>query len=221
MTARLWRPDSRLNTLVLSGLENSCVGNFSLIRFRKGQTLRSTERALRSPIYIDTRDTRVQKSDGGITVAGNDRKSQAGCANPARRQSLGGSTRATSSCSALYSGRTSLFELGRPNESVRSGSALGRRHNLYRLKTEFVYLAVILDVFSRRVTGRTLRAKLPLHALERAIANKQPPPGVVHHSDQRVQYACQHYMQALHEHGMLPSMSRPANPTTTLLVKAS
>jgi len=85
-----------------------------------------------------------------------------------------------------------------------------------RLKTEFVYLAVILDGFSRMVVGwaleRTLQAKLPLRALKHAIANRQPPPGVVHHSDQGVQYVCRDYMQALHEHGMVPSMSRPANP---------
>jgi putative transposase len=85
-----------------------------------------------------------------------------------------------------------------------------------RLRTEFVYLAVILDGFSRMVVGwaleRTLQAKLPLRALKLAIAERKPPPGVVHHSDQGVQYVCRDYMQALREHGMLPSMSRPANP---------
>jgi transposase InsO family protein len=85
-----------------------------------------------------------------------------------------------------------------------------------RLRTEFVYLAVVLDVFSRKVVGwslgRTLQAKLPLCALKRAIADRRPPPGVVHHSDQGVKYTCRHYMQELHLHGMLPSMSRPANP---------
>ena len=85
-----------------------------------------------------------------------------------------------------------------------------------RLRTEFVYLAVVLDVFSRKVIGwslgRTLQARLPLCALKRAIADRQPPPGVVHHSDQGVQYTCHHYMQELRDHGMLPSLSRPANP---------
>jgi putative transposase len=86
-----------------------------------------------------------------------------------------------------------------------------------RLRAEFVYLAVILDAFSGIVVGwalgRTLQAKLPLRALMDAIANRQPPPGVVHHSDQGVQYVCRDYVQALHEHGMIPSMSRPANPS--------
>jgi putative transposase len=85
-----------------------------------------------------------------------------------------------------------------------------------RLRREFVYLAVILDAFSRKVIGwslgRTLQTKLPLRALEHAIASRQPPPGVVHHSDQGVQYGSRHYMQALREHRMLPSMSRPGNP---------
>jgi putative transposase len=85
-----------------------------------------------------------------------------------------------------------------------------------RLRAEFVYLAVILDAFSRIVVGwalgRTLQAKLPLCALMHAIANRRPLPGLVHHSDQGVQYVCRDYMQALHEHGMVPSMSRPANP---------
>jgi putative transposase len=85
-----------------------------------------------------------------------------------------------------------------------------------RLRTEFVYLAVILDGFSRMVVGwaleRTLQAKLPLRALKHAIAERTPPPGVVHHSDQGLQYVCRDYMQALREHRMLPSISRPANP---------
>jgi putative transposase len=85
-----------------------------------------------------------------------------------------------------------------------------------RLRCEFVYLAVMLDVFSRKVIGwalrRSLKAQLPLCALERAIANRRPPPGVVHHSDQGVQYTCREYVQKLRDHQMLPSMSRPANP---------
>jgi transposase InsO family protein len=85
-----------------------------------------------------------------------------------------------------------------------------------RLKTEFVYLAVILDSFSRKVVGwaleRTLATRLPKVALEQAIAERQPPPGLVHHSDRGVQYASHEYVQVLLEHQMIPSMSRPANP---------
>jgi putative transposase len=85
-----------------------------------------------------------------------------------------------------------------------------------RLKKEFVYLAVVLDAFSRKVVGwaldRTLAARLPIAALEQAIAQRQPPPGLVHHSDRGVQYACGDYAQILQQHQMIPSMSRPANP---------
>jgi len=85
-----------------------------------------------------------------------------------------------------------------------------------RLHREFVFLAVILDAFSRKVVGweldRTLAARLPMAALERAIVERKPPPGLVHHSDRGVQYASGAYVAILHKHGMIPSMSRPANP---------
>jgi putative transposase len=85
-----------------------------------------------------------------------------------------------------------------------------------RLQKEFVYLAVVLDAFSRKVVGwavdRTLAARLPIAALQQAIAQRQPPPGLVHHSDRGVQYACGDYAQVLQRHQMIPSMSRPANP---------
>jgi putative transposase len=85
-----------------------------------------------------------------------------------------------------------------------------------RLKKEFVYLAVVLEAFSRKVVGwaldRTLASRLPITALEQAIAQRQPPPGLVHHSDRGVQYASGDYAQILGKHQMIPSMSRPANP---------
>jgi transposase InsO family protein len=85
-----------------------------------------------------------------------------------------------------------------------------------RLHREFVFLAVILDAFSRKVVGwelnRTLAARLPSATLEKAIAERQPPSGVVHHSDRGVQYASGEYVAVLRKHGMIPSMSRPANP---------
>jgi hypothetical protein len=61
------------NALVLSGLANSCVGNFSLIRFRKGQTLWSTELHFRSPIYIDARDIELTQNCTQIWELGNSR----------------------------------------------------------------------------------------------------------------------------------------------------
>ena len=85
-----------------------------------------------------------------------------------------------------------------------------------RLRTEFVYLAVILDAYSRKVVGwaldRTLATRLPITALEQALAERHPPPGLVHHSDRGVQYASGAYVTLLRAHHMIPSMSRPANP---------
>jgi transposase InsO family protein len=85
-----------------------------------------------------------------------------------------------------------------------------------RLRTEFVYLAVILDAFSRKVVGwsldRTLAARLTITALEQALVSRQPQAGLVHHSDRGFQYACAEYVAILEKRGMIPSMSRPANP---------
>lgn len=85
-----------------------------------------------------------------------------------------------------------------------------------RLQGEFVYLAVILDAFSRKVVGweldRKMTCDLPKTALERALAARRPAPGLVHHSDRGVQYAAEAYIQLLTQHRIIPSMSRPANP---------
>jgi len=85
-----------------------------------------------------------------------------------------------------------------------------------RLELEFVYLAVILDAFSRRVIGwaldRSLDTELTLQALRMAIERRRPAPGLVHHSDRGVQYASHDYTQLLRDHGILISMSRKANP---------
>ena len=85
-----------------------------------------------------------------------------------------------------------------------------------RLRAEFVYLAVLLDAFSRKVVGwaldRILASRLTIAALERAVAQRQPRPGLVHHSDRGLQYAHGEYVAILETHGIVPSMSRPANP---------
>ena len=85
-----------------------------------------------------------------------------------------------------------------------------------RLRTEFVYLAVVLDAFSRRVIGwalgRTLEAELALSALRMALVQRQPAPDLVHHSDRGVQYASKSYTDLLKTHGVTISMSRKGNP---------
>jgi putative transposase len=85
-----------------------------------------------------------------------------------------------------------------------------------RLEVEFVYLAVVLDAFSRRVIGwaleRTLADELTLAALRMALRERQPGPGLVHHSDQGVQYASGDYTDLLKEEQIRISMSRRGNP---------
>jgi transposase InsO family protein len=85
-----------------------------------------------------------------------------------------------------------------------------------RLTEEFVYLAVVLDAYSRRVVGwelgPTLQASLPLQALDRALADRVIEPGIVHHSDQGVQYCCPDYVGKLLDHGFVISMSRAGTP---------
>jgi putative transposase len=86
-----------------------------------------------------------------------------------------------------------------------------------RLYQEFVYLAVILDAFSRRVIGwelsRHIDTELTLAALRMAINTRSPwPTGLIHHSDRGVQYASTDYTQMLDEHQIRISMSRKGNP---------
>lgn len=85
-----------------------------------------------------------------------------------------------------------------------------------RLLRGFVYLAVILDLFSRKVIGwalsRSLHARLAINALQMAVSTRDVNPGLIHHSDQGIQYASSEYVRLLQEHGIQISMSRKGNP---------
>jgi transposase InsO family protein len=85
-----------------------------------------------------------------------------------------------------------------------------------RLRHQFVYLAVVIDAWSRKVVGwaleHTLSARLSIAALQHALQTRQPLPGLVHHSDRGIQYACGDYVALLQTHQLTPSMSRPGNP---------
>ena len=84
-----------------------------------------------------------------------------------------------------------------------------------RLRESFLYLAILMDAYSRRVVGwelgENLRAELVLGALDRALADRRVDPGIVHHSDRGVQYCCQAYVEKLQTHGFVISMSRAGN----------
>jgi putative transposase len=85
-----------------------------------------------------------------------------------------------------------------------------------RLESEFVYLAVVLDAFSRRVIGwaldRTLEAQLAVAALQMALLRRNVNGNLVHHSDRGIQYAASEYTRLLAQHGIQISMSRKGNP---------
>jgi putative transposase len=85
-----------------------------------------------------------------------------------------------------------------------------------RLETEFVYLAVVLDAYSRRVIGwaldRSLEDDLAIAALQMAFRRRSPAEGLTHHSDRGVQYASHDYTGLLHQHSVRISMSRSGNP---------
>lgn len=85
-----------------------------------------------------------------------------------------------------------------------------------RLREQFLYLAVVLDAWSRRVIGwelgEDLRAELALKALDRALAGRAVEPGIVHHSDRGVQYCSDAYVARLESYQFAISMSRSGNP---------
>ena len=85
-----------------------------------------------------------------------------------------------------------------------------------RLRETFLYLAIVLDAYSRRVIGwelgEDLSADLALGALNRALADRPITPGIMHHSDRGVQYCSQAYVEKLQAHQFLISMSRTGNP---------
>lgn len=85
-----------------------------------------------------------------------------------------------------------------------------------RIENGFVFLAVILDLYSRKVIGWSLSKKidrnLTINALQMAIARRKPPKGIIHHSDRGVQYLCYEYVDLLKENGFHILCSRKGNP---------
>jgi transposase InsO family protein len=79
----------------------------------------------------------------------------------------------------------------------------------------WLYLATLLDLYSRKVVGWSMSDRIDRHlalgALEMATINRQPGPGLIHHTDRGTQYASGDYRNALEKHGMIASMSRKGN----------
>ncbi|MGB9553354.1 MAG: IS3 family transposase [bacterium] len=93
-----------------------------------------------------------------------------------------------------------------------------------RIRTGFVYLAAILDAYSRKVIGyavsMSLDTALTLQALKMAISRRMPAPGVIHHSDQGVQYASSEYIDELKKYGFQISMARTGNPYENAMMES-
>jgi putative transposase len=93
-----------------------------------------------------------------------------------------------------------------------------------RLRSGFVYLAVILDAWSRRVVGyavaNTLAVPLTLAALNAAVESRKPASGLIHHSDRGAQYAAKPYRDRVEQLGFRRSMSRKANPYDNALAES-
>jgi putative transposase len=81
-----------------------------------------------------------------------------------------------------------------------------------RLKAAFVFLAVLLDAWSRRVVGYAVRRFLDIRLTLAALVNRRPAPGLIHHSDPGSQYAAKEYRDRLEALGMRGSMGRKGNP---------
>jgi len=85
-----------------------------------------------------------------------------------------------------------------------------------RIKAGFVYLAAIWDICSRRVIGYALSTRidssLTIEAFKMAIAERNPGPGIIHHSDKGVQYASSEYIDELKSYGFEISMAQKGNP---------
>jgi putative transposase len=105
-----------------------------------------------------------------------------------------------------------LAELGRPTKANQVWVS-----DITYVETAcgWVYLAAVMDLFSRCIVGwataRTLETNVVLQALHQAITRRRPGPGLVVHSDRGVQYASSAYRQLLAQHGLVASMSRKAN----------
>jgi transposase InsO family protein len=109
--------------------------------------------------------------------------------------------------------------------SIRSVNIVWATDITYiRLGSGFVFLAAVLDLYSRKVVGWAIgphiNQELTIAALDRAIALRKPLPGCIHHSDQGVQYCAEDYIALLKKHGFRISMSRTGNPYDNAFVES-
>lgn len=101
------------------------------------------------------------------------------------------------------------FNPGKPNEAWVSDLTY------IRTRSGWMYLAAVMDLYSRRIVGWAMDCAMPAElvcqALQMAIASRQPPHGLLVHSDRGSQYASAEHLQLLQRHGLAASMSRKGN----------
>lgn len=93
-----------------------------------------------------------------------------------------------------------------------------------RIQNGFVYLAVMMDLYSRKIIGwsisKRIDGELAIHALKMAIGKRLPASGCIHHSDRGVQYLCDRYIELLNKHGFHISNSAKGNPYHNAFVES-
>ena len=122
-------------------------------------------------------------------------------------------------------GKKLLFENLVRGTKIRSKNQVWATDITYiKLVREYVYLAAIIDVYTRKIVGwaisKEMSHKLCLEALKTAMRKECPPRGVIHHSDRGTQYSCEDYVDFLNEHGFKISMSRLATPEDNAFIES-
>ena len=118
---------------------------------------------------------------------------------------------------------TDLSESDQESEGSCTQRSVGRRHHL-GIRSSFVYLAAILDLYSRRIVGwaisKRIDSALCVAALRMALDSRRPGPDCIHHSDRGSQYASADYVDLLGEHGVQISMSAKGNPYDNAFIES-
>jgi putative transposase len=159
---------------------------------------------------------RISAGAAGVARSRARGECQAGAAPDARRQSAVSARRFVPATTDSRHGWRVWPNLARGLVTRKLNELWVADITYVRLQEEFVYVAVVLDAHSRRVIGwalaKHLGASVAVEALRMALAERRPAPGLIHHSDRGIQYACADYLTLLADHAVQPSMSRVGNP---------
>lgn len=115
------------------------------------------------------------------------------------------------------------FCIGKANQLIEAGAPAGPNHQwsgditYLKVNQKYRYLAVVIDLYSRKIVGWSLgdrrTVELTMRAMNAAIARRQPEPGLIFHTDRGIEYRSFEYQGLLDRHGIIVSMNRPAQTT--------